>query len=353
VIERGQTLIQRFSAGDAESTDIPAIGLAEQVDASPPAALGSSRCAKDVALLSCGGIVRVVRKDKARRAIISFVDDGKVDVMYPPWGSRKTDEEEEGIPAKTVQPLLDFEAAGGGAAALASAGEMPFKVGSAAKEEGNQLMKLRDYEAAHERYTLGIRAFAGKRLNRGDQVLGRGVSSDDKPILQVATVTSIDAGGQCELDSGIEVEVSEVLPVFQELLPLQTALHMNRARSRQALGLHKEAAEDLTVVLLLWSAANPRMLEADPEMKEAEAKGLYTAEYLRGRSRLALGFLKQASADVKASLARNPPAATVKQLRELKAEVQAAQEKYKQTNGPLTREIAKVNIALRGGASMI
>merc|ERR1712061_939091 len=100
---------------------------------------------------------------------------------------------------------------------------------------------------------------------------------------------------------------------------------MNRARCLQNVGRNKEAAQDLTTVLGLWRAANKRMLEADLEMKEAEAKGMYTAEYLRARSRLAQGQVKLAGVDVKDALARNPPAATVKQLRQLKTEVQLAQ----------------------------
>merc|ERR1719265_1563790 len=51
---------------------------------------------------------------------------------------------------------------------------------------------------------------------------------------------------------------------------------MNRARCYQNLGMDKEAAQDLTTVIALWGAANKRMLEADPEMKEAEVKGMYT-----------------------------------------------------------------------------
>jgi len=91
------------------------------------------------------------------------------------------------------------------------------------------------------------------------------------------------------------------------------------------------------------------MLEADPEMKEAEVKGLYTAEYLRARTRLVRGFVKQAAADVRNALARKPPAATEKQLKQLKAEVQKAQEEYKRLNGPFVKELAKfpmVNVLL-------
>lgn len=41
--------------------------------------------------------------------------------------------------------------------------------------------------------------------------------------------------------------------------------------------------------------------------------------------------------------------AEVKQLKQLKVEVQAAQEKQRQLNGPLGKELAKLVISLRGG----
>eukprot|EP00439_Symbiodinium_sp_Y106_P084004 s1880_g24.t1 len=108
--------------------------------------------------------------------------------------------------------------------------------------------------------------------------------------------------------AALSIEASELLPVCQELLPLHTSLYMNRARCRQNLGRHEEASQDgasqqsgyfkdLSAVLGLWQAVDKRMLQADPEMKEAELKGLYTAEYLRARSRLARGLSRSAAQD--------------------------------------------------------
>merc|ERR1712137_1103085 len=249
-----------------------------------------------------------------------------------------------------IQKLLDFELEQLGASAQRErfSGSAFFKTATAVKEQGNALYKLKDYDAAAEQYTYVINAFGGRPISRGQEVLV--VTKDsEKPELVYTTVSSIDAEGCVELSNGAEATTATILPVVQELLPLQTSVFMNRARCRQAIGLHKEAAQDLTTVLGLWRAANKRMLEADLEMKEAEAKGMYTARYLRARSRLALGLVKQAAADVKDALACNPPAATVKQLRQLKTEVQAAQEKYRQVNGPIAKELAKVSIFVRGG----
>jgi len=291
----------------------------------------------------------VVKGDRARRAVITFVDDdaNTVDVIYPRPGGGE--DEEEGVAAKFVHQLLPFETdVAARAAEPAAFAESLFRAAAAAKEQGNQLFKLKDFEAAQERYTAVADAFCTRPLSSGQQVL-LVAKSEGKSELKCLTLMSYDAEGECELSNGDTVEAASVMPVFQELLPLQTSVFMNRARCRQNLGLHQGAAHDLTVVLGLWASADKRMLESDPEMKEASAKGLYTAEYLRGRSRLALGFAKAAADDVKAALARAPPPATVKQLRELKVEVQAAQEKYRQTNGPLVKELAKLVISLRGG----
>ena len=348
--EKCQDVVQALNVGESEaSEEIPPLGAlpiskegdGDKVELSPTKAA-------DEALLSCGRCVRVARPDRARRAMITFVDeDAKtVDVLYPkPSSSSKQEEEEEGVPIKYIQALEDFELSLG-----QMAEESVFKFASAAKEKGNLLFKMKDFDAAAELYSAGISKFASRNIQSGDQVLVRQEDSEKaKANLTRSAVLSVDAEGLCELSNGLEVPASELLPICQELLPLHTSLYMNRARCRQNLGRHKEASQDLTAVLGLWSAADKRLLQADPEMKEAEEKGLYTAEYLRSRSRLARGLARAAAQDVKDALARSPPAATVKQLKQLKTEVQAAQEKQRQVNGPLAKELAKLVISLRGG----
>jgi tetratricopeptide (TPR) repeat protein len=274
-----------------------------------------------------------------------FVDDdaGTVDVMYASASGKE--EEEEGIPVKSVQALLPFELTPKADEADLFK-ESLWKAGSAAKEEGNQLYKLKDFDAASERYSAIINGFAHKARTAGQQVLAV-TEENGKAFLKVDVVRDC-RDGVCDLMSGAEVRANSTLPIVQELLPLQTTAHMNRARCYQSLGLHCEAAQDLSVVLGLWAAVDKRMCAADPEMKEAETKGLYTALFLRAKSRLARGYVKQAASDVKDALAREPPAATVKQIRELKTQIQAALEQHRRVNGPLSHELAKVSIALRG-----
>ncbi|CAJ1405334.1 unnamed protein product [Effrenium voratum] len=345
--ERCQELLQALNADVETSEEVPALGKAAEEEAVTERAEISPAKASDI-VLSCGRCVRIVRPDRARRAMITFVDEDAqtVDVLYPkPKGCEKQEDEEEGVAVKLVQALQDFEQSG----PILSEDSL-YKAASAAKEQGNQLFKLKDFEAAAEFYSAGIAGFAQRPIAQGEQVLMKNQDTEKvKGGLTRSTVLSMDAEGSCEMMNGQEAPASELLPVCQELLPLHTSLYMNRARCRQNLGQHKEAAQDLTAVLGLWEAADKRLLQADPEMKEAQEKGLYTAEYLRARSRLARGLSKAAAQDVKEALVRSPPAATVKQLKQLKVEVTAAQEKQRQVNGPLAKELAKLVISLRGG----
>jgi len=350
--EQARTLMRMLDAGERDSCgeDLPVLRAASPF--APVDLLGEKKGSdKDQSThLSCGSVVRIIKDSRARRAIISFVDEdeGTVDVMYPRLGGGE--EEEEGLKNKLVHKLLDFELHGG-AASTSNAPAFKdnfYQTALAVKAEGNQLFKLKDFEAAHDRYSIAIDAFCKRPLKAGQKVLLVRDEAEKRQLV-FSSVASIDAEGHCELRDGTEVEAARLMPVLEELLPLQSSLHMNRARCRQNLGMHLEAAQDLTCVLSLWACADRRMLKSDAEMKEAEAKDTYTAEYLRGRSRLALGWVKQAALDVKEGLARNPPPAVVKQLRELKVQVQAAQEKYREVNGPLVKELAKLAIFLRGG----
>jgi hypothetical protein len=340
-----QAVISRLSAGEQDSCrdEMPALGAEADAAIATAASLSTNGAAKKTELISVGSLVRVVKQERSRRATISFIDEdeGTVDVMYS--ASASGPEDEDGVPVKSIQALLPFELAPNSDRFQ----ESLFKGASALKEEGNQLFKLKDFDAASERYSAVVAAFAARSRERGQQVLVCD-EADSTAMLKAVSIRSLDADGGVELSDGREVAKSATLPVFQELLPLQAAAHMNRARCLQSLASHARAAQDLTVVLALWDAADKRMLEADMEMKEAATKGLYTAQYLRAKSRLARGLCKQAARDVKLALARKPPAATQKQLRELSTQVQAALEEHRRVNGPLAKELAKVSIAIRG-----
>jgi tetratricopeptide (TPR) repeat protein len=348
VCKRCESLILRLNGGDqADLTRLLPSPITETTV--QRADLGDvTKRRKSVDLLSCGNVVRVVRPDLARRATLSFVEDGAgtVEVMY--LKREGGEEEEDSVPAKTLRKLLDFEEVSTSADEFAAFRENLFKAASAAKEEGNQLFKLKDYDAAIERYSTIICGFASRPRTQGSVVL---VRSGNR--LKTVTVTSVDRDdGTCSLSDGSEISPGAALPVLSELLPLHTAAYMNRARCRQNLGLHLEAVQDLSLVLGLWTAADPRMLQADPEMLEASAKGCYTAQYLRARSAMACGYVKLAATDVKEALAQNPPAATVKQLRQLKGEVQVVQEEHRRVNGPLSKELARLKIALGQGPEL-
>eukprot|EP00439_Symbiodinium_sp_Y106_P026164 s4122_g3.t1 len=208
--EKCQDLIQALNAGEADASgELPALGAAavareaarERLETSEGKADGSAN------LLSCGRRVRVVRGERARRAMISFVDeDAKtVDVLYPqPAASGKQEDEEEGVPAKYVQALQDFELT------TVPSEDSLFKSATADKERGNQLFKLKDYEAASEFYGTALARFAARPVGRGEQVLLRRQDPDKegKSALALATVLSVDSEGLCELSNGAELPAS-------------------------------------------------------------------------------------------------------------------------------------------------
>lgn len=343
-------LISKISAGETEfcPDDLPNfLSASAQHKSLPASAAPTNGKAKDAPLLSCGGTVRVIRGDRARRATIAYADDDAADVMYLQHKNNggSGEEEDEGVPAKHLHALLDFEATPPQVTdELFSTPGALYKTATKWKEEGNSLYKLKDFDAAIEWYTGIVAAFARRPLKTGDAVLVAGGDG-----LRAMMLRSVDREtGAAELMDGTETSRDASLAVYPELLPLQTAAHMNRARCLQAIGRQQAAAQDLTIVLALWSAADRRMLDADAEMKEACVKGLCTARYLRSRSRLARGLVKQAAADVREGLAGSPPPAMAKQLREVKAEVQKGLEELRRLNSPLAKEFAKVKIALGG-----
>jgi len=348
VSERLQELIQLLSVGDGDGCPDEMPTFEEDLKVQRLAIKAASGAKADAELLSCGNLVRVLTADRSRRAIVSCIDEAKktVDVMYPTWDG--DEQEEDGVPAKKVQKLLPFEL-DAEAAAAQEAGLVAsfYKTATAVKDEGNQLYKLKDFEAAHERYSAIVAAFGKRPRKQGEAVLIV-EHKDGAPELKVDDIRNVDAEGNVELFSGVDVRGSELLPVCDQLLPLQTAAHMNRARCRQGLSMHKEAGQDLSIVLALWKAAPKRLLEADAEMKGAEAKAQYTARYLRATSRLERGLIREAAADIKAALACQPPDAEKKRLQDLKKKVQHAQEEHRRVNGPLVKELAKLKMAVGG-----
>jgi len=341
-VELCQSLITRLSPSEMECTtdDLPIFSFDSELSVGVAQTAVALKRTRTDALISCGNAVRVVKQAKSRRATITYVDEdaGTVDVTYDAFGG---EEDEEGVLVVNVCQLLDFEL--DEVAKLDEPNRFRtnlYKTATTAKEEGNQLFKLKDFEAAKERYTAVIRAFASTPRTTGQPVL-MVRKEGGKQALCVEIIGSIDAEGECELVSGEVVKLAATLPVFDELLQLQTAAYMNRSRCRKNLGLLKEASQDLSVCIGLWGAANKRMLEANPELKEAQAKGQYTAQYLRAQHRLARGLVKQASADVR-DASRNAPSSGAGALKQLKTRVQTALEDHKRLNGPLVKELTKV-----------
>lgn len=351
--------------------------------------------------LSVGSIVRVLGERRSRRSMVTFVDSraGTVDVLYSPLLGRDSgaeeeeavehaeDEEEEAVPLSSVSPLLDFEKdqGGGQTAELARAFAEDFEAAAMrVKEEGNALFMLRDFDAAHERYTLIIDAARRRPLDVGQVVLLGHVVEAAKQRLRPAVVRRVlgRAGARdCELDDGRRVSESVLLPVLgiSSLKPLleqvaafrrfaepvleqiatcaadsallqvslQASAYMNRARCGLAVSRHRAAGRDLSTAMGLWSCLTGCHPHTDSAAKQVVVKGLCTAQYLRARSRLSRGLASAAAADVQEALARDPPPAVARQLEELWVEVCTALAQRQRVREPLASEVAKVIFALR------
>jgi len=245
------------------------------------------------------------------------------------------------------------------------------------KEEGNTLFKLRDFEAAAEWYSLIIDAVRHRRIDAGQTVLYpvSGCRFDDSVVQRCQH-------GVCQFVSGERCELGAVLPVLglqthkpllEELsmfrrfsepvvdqiaadaaspalnhVSVQAAAYINRAQCRSALGLEREAAQDLTLALALWRVlGKAQSCYGDA----AVVRGLCKAGYLRARTRLNRGFSHAAAADVKEALSWGPPAAVRRQLEDLQAEALVAVigERHR-VREPLAKELAKVTFALRYAA---
>jgi len=398
--ERLQDMVRRLDGGDrdADEEDLPCI----QEGGKDPIKVccGSVRNAVP---LSIGSLVRVAGDEHSRRGMITFVDEvaGTVDVLYcstnpskrTTVGTEDNELEAEGLPIASVSPLLEFEIDAGSdkATELASCIDKDFlPVALQLKEEGNTLFRLKDFEAADERYTLAIDAMRRRPLHAGQWVLRAAcLDSGSKPCLRPMLIrrvsqplgTSDWGSRRCLLSDGSRCTAATVLPVFglSSLRPtleqirafrrvtdpvldkisalaelpavqpvsLQATAYANRARCRFALGFHRMAAQDLTVVFGIWDCLDHARPHTDVETSEAILLGLCTAGYLRAKTRSVRGLGKAAAVDVREALARRPPLAVARQLEKLQTEVCTKVGERHRVQEPLARELAKLSFAVR------
>jgi len=316
----------------------------------------------DTPLLSVGKEVRVQSSDCCRRALIECVNesDGTVDVMYYGLGDGQgaTKEEEEAtVPGSAVRPLEDFELQPESARQQAFVEDLYGSI-EAAKEDANVLFKLKDYAAAAQLYGSAIDAMRHFRLpepgsecwvlmNHGGALVLGAVRSTDETTQKAEVSLYRPDVDQLQVYRGAPWRV--LIPVHEEHLALHSSLYSNRAKSLVQLGLHQEAAQDLTVTIGLWAARDEgarrgggRMARPLTDAEVAEQREQLTrAYYLRARTRLARSKLAPARNDLAEALALQPPPALESLLRQLERDLELAQREQARSNRRLAKEVAK------------
>mmetsp|Transcript_4490 Transcript_4490/g.9124 ORF Transcript_4490/g.9124 Transcript_4490/m.9124 type:complete len:350 (+) Transcript_4490:1-1050(+) len=311
---------------------------------------------EDVPLLTPGNPVRVKLDAGLRKATIDCVNDaeGTVDVSLDgPTEGDARGEIEVTVPASAVRRLEAFEVGSQEERRKAFDGDFYAAV-AAAKEDANTVFKLGDMHAAMEYYTQAIdelRRFQALEpgedcqalLNQdGALVLGRVRTVDLRSRLACVVPA---AGGEPRT-----VSWRALIRIHREHLVLQGSLYMNRARCLTQAGRQQEAAQDLSLVVSLWTASRPA--EAPPrglperleQLAKVPVEGreqLTKAYYLRAKTRLSRMRIEPARSDAREAWALEPPEATAKLLRQLDREIDTAKKEILRSNKKIAKEIAK------------
>lgn len=347
-----------------------------------------------------GSLVRVVTGERSRRGIVAFMEesDGKADVLCSAsYGPASTEEEHEGLLLTQLRPLLHFEnpqSASPESVRSRVSSRGLSSVLSELKEQGNELFKLMDYDAALEVYTQALNAIQGHAVEPGQVALRfmtvggcrrlasatirRVVYSHDRttaiiaelveeefavpftcpaaallPVLGLHSWTPLlkRAAAFRNVSEPLVEHIAEAAADSAvDLVTLQTAILTNRARCWSLLGCDSRAAQDLTLARAAWQAFAASQQTTGPAVDAAIVKGLSTSGYLRAKARLRRGLASAAAQDIREALARRPPKAVAGQLAELQHEVLKVMGERRRVTEPLARELAKAIFALRAAS---
>eukprot|EP00933_Yihiella_yeosuensis_P072115 TRINITY_DN80420_c0_g1_i1.p1 TRINITY_DN80420_c0_g1~~TRINITY_DN80420_c0_g1_i1.p1 ORF type:complete len:406 (+),score=106.66 TRINITY_DN80420_c0_g1_i1:44-1261(+) len=350
----------------------------------------------DTPLLSIGKLVRVqFSSTSSRRALIECLDDddGTVDVVFvktpaiveedelmqeeqqldaEKGATGEKVEEEATVSSSQVRSLEPLE--------LRSESEwrQAFQsnlhgAAQAAKECGNELFKLGDHEAASEMYGKAIQELQllhpVKRDGSGANQDGIEDSSCSKWVLVNRSgallsgyLISVDSQSKradvrlCSSCHGTK-EVIRAVPwrvliaVHTQQLQFQGSLYLNRSRTAANSGRNQAAAQDLSMVIALWSAYDAHFASLGstndvgsvaPTQATERRDQLVKAYYLRAKTRLARLRIEPARADIKSAWELDPPEATAKLLRQMEREVEVTLKEKVRSNKKLAKEIAKL-----------
>jgi len=268
-----------------------------------------------------------------------------------------TAEEEETIPAAKVQPLEEFEIRSV-TDRLHDFVEDLHGAAAAAKENGNKLFKLKDYDAAAQLYGCAIdelRRFrtpkAGAEcwvlMNHGGGLVLGSVRNVDAETAKADVALYCLDEEQLFLYRGAPWRV--LIPVHEDHLALHSSLYTNRAKSLVQLGRHQEAAQDLTVTIGLWAARDEgarrgggklaRQLSSSEVAEQKEQ--LTKAYYLRAKTRLSRLKLDPARRDLNEAKSLQPTGPITGLLQQLERDIHLAHKDQVRSNKCIAKAVAK------------
>lgn len=322
-------------------------------------------------LASVGKTVRAsIAPNRCRRALIECVnDDGTVDAVFIPGPLCKEEKDEDAtLSIESLRPLENFELMLKDEWQGAVEEDIQ-KAVSIAKECGNTLFKLGDLQAACDIYGRAIAALSEFQIssqnacladcstslvlvNRDGALLPGRITATDCNRKQVDVLIELKTG-KTEAIRGVPVRA--LIYIHFQQLPLQASLHLNRARTLMQEGQQQEAAQDLTVVIALWSAyglvtkTRKGLVNFDSDHKDQLTK----AFYLRAKTKIARFRLEPARSDIQDAWQLEPNEATSSLLRQLERELELAQREKVRSNKRLAKEIAKLADSAFSGLSEI
>eukprot|EP00927_Polykrikos_kofoidii_P032485 TRINITY_DN27663_c0_g1_i1.p1 TRINITY_DN27663_c0_g1~~TRINITY_DN27663_c0_g1_i1.p1 ORF type:complete len:625 (+),score=142.67 TRINITY_DN27663_c0_g1_i1:114-1988(+) len=314
----------------------------------------------DTPLISVGKQVRVEMPGCCRRAVIDCIDEGDktVDVTCCGMGdgTENTEQEEATVSFSAVRALEDFEV---NFEDLHGAHMEDLYSGAAlAKELGNKLFKMKDYEAAAHLYGQAIdKLHEFREPQPGNDCW---VLMNQCGALALGSVRSVNVKAEKAEVSLYRTDVNQIqvfkgapwrslIPVHEDYLVLHSSLYTNRAKSLVQMGRHQEAAQDLTVTIGLWAARDEgarrgggKMTRSVSATEVAEQREQLTKAYfMRSKTRLARMKLEQARSDVNEAKSLKPAAAMVSLLQQLERDIDSAQKEQVRSNKKIAKEVAK------------
>lgn len=292
-------------------------------------------------------MIECVEQDSVEVAYLQFKGlDAEISAEECVNAIEATDAEET-VPIASVRSLEEFELQSEADRTKAFQNDV-YSAASKSKEGANMLFKLKDFDAAAEHYSFAINALREfKGGSTGDLILVNQAGALVLGSIADVDTDSLKANVRLKRQSDAEFQLlvgvpwRTLVPVHEEQLQLHSSLYMNRSRCFSQTGRYQHAAQDLSIVLGLWSTPPRRGTSHGEKSAEERKEQLTKAYYLRAKTRLARMKFTLARADVAEAWKLEPPDATAKLLRQFEREVDIAQKELERSNKKLAKEISR------------